>query len=141
MRRFFSRAMLKYVVPAIILVLLVSTFAISSQPRFLGGPYVNPAYNPSSQVSSAQSSSNPIAINTNTFPFYTTGLQSMFNTLLNTAPCGSGLTALHEAPSVTYNWWTDDNAKALGALSYIYPNFATQDQEMLSFIQHNDING
>ncbi len=65
----------------------------------------------------------------------------MFNTLLSPAPCGSGLNALHEAPSVPYNSWTDDNAKALGSLAYVYPNFATQDQELLSFIQHNDING
>ncbi len=89
---------------------------------------------------SAQSS-NPLAVNTSAFAFYNSGLQSMFSTLLKPAPCGSGLSALSEAPSVPYNWWTDDNAKALGALSYVYPDYATQASGLLSFVQHNTING
>ncbi len=94
---------------------------------------------PTISISSAQTSGNPLAVNTNEFGYYSTGLQSMFNTLLKPAPCGSGLTSISEAPSVTYNWWTDDNAKALGALSYVYPNFATQDSQLLNFVQHNTL--
>ncbi len=65
----------------------------------------------------------------------------MWNTLASPAPCGSGLTALHEASSVPYNWWTDDAAKALGSISYAYPSFSTQGSDLLSFVQHNTING
>jgi hypothetical protein len=90
-------------------------------------------------IHASNASSTPI--NNTIFPFYNLGLQSMLNTLLKPAPCGSGLTALSEAPSVPYNWWTDDNAKALGALSYTYPNFASQDSELLSFVQHNTVGG
>ena len=90
-------------------------------------------------VVGAQSSSNPIGINPGAFGFYTAGLQTMFNTLLKPAPCGSGLTSISEAPSVPYNWWTDDNAKALGAMSYTYPDFSAQASNLLSFIQHNTV--
>ena len=137
----FSRIMrYRYFLVSAVLVLLVLSLIYSSQPRF-PRPVPNNS-TPSSQISAAATTpSNPLAINPNEFAFYNTGLQSMFNALLNSAPCGSGLTALHEAPSVPYNWWTDDNAKALGALSYAYPDFATQDQELLSFIQHNTLNG
>ncbi|MDG6999908.1 MAG: hypothetical protein JRN15_12425, partial [Nitrososphaerota archaeon] len=124
---FFSRIMHRKILSLIVFALIVISALFSSGSLFLAQAQSSP--------------SNPLAINTNEFAFYTTGLQSMFNTLLNSAPCGSGLTALHEAPSVPYNWWTDDNAKALGALSYVYPNYATQDQELLSFIQHNTLNG
>ncbi|MHB8566047.1 MAG: hypothetical protein ACYC7D_15270 [Nitrososphaerales archaeon] len=76
-----------------------------------------------------------------TFPFYNAGLDSMFNTLLKPSPCGSGQTAVSEAPSVPYNWWTDDNAKVLGALAYAYPYDSQQASEILSFLQHNIVNG
>jgi hypothetical protein len=77
----------------------------------------------------------------NPWAYYSLGEQSMFNTLMNPAPCGSGLTTIKEAPSTPYNDWTDDAAKALGSLAYVYPNYATQANELFSYVKHNTVNG
>jgi hypothetical protein len=65
----------------------------------------------------------------------------MWSTLAKPAPCGAGLTALSEAPSVQYNFWPDDAGKAIDAYAYAYPSFYSNASTLLQFIQHQDVNG
>jgi len=79
-------------------------------------------------------------VNVNEFPFYPTGLNTMLGELYSPSPC-SPYYALHEAPSVPYNWWTDDQAKALYALSFDFAPYIQEEQNLLGFIARNNVGG
>jgi len=79
-------------------------------------------------------------VNSFEFPFYPAGLNTMISELYSPSPC-SPFYALHEAPSVSYNWWTDDQAKALYALSFDYAPYVSEEENILGFLLHNDVGG
>lgn len=115
------RLVVLVLVIAWVLLLSVQPAGASSQPPPPSGPGVN-------------------QVNANEFPFYATGLNTMLSELYSQSPC-SAYYALHEAPSVPYNWWTDDQAKALYALSFDFSPYIQEEQNLLGFIARNDVGG
>lgn len=80
--------------------------------------------------------------------FYYTGLDSMFTTLYNPAPCLGSPSAIHEgtAPQPNFSWWADDNSKALEALasaqpSYLSGMYAPQSASILGLLSHMNVGG
>ncbi len=92
----------------------------------------------------SRASSSQLIDNVNGTPMqqeYELGLQSEMNTLWSPSPCGADLSTIHEAPSVLYNYWTDDAAKTIGALAYAYPYDESYANGLLSFINANTFSG
>ncbi len=100
------------------------------------------------QAPSSVSASGPVAppgpgvnqVNNAEYPYYSEGLNSMLSQLYTSSPCTS-YSGISEAPSAPYNWWTDDQAKALSAFAYDYAAYTSQEQNLIGLIMHNDVGG
>ncbi len=71
--------------------------------------------------------------------FVEDAVNSQINQLWSKSPTGTY--AFHEAPSINYSFWIDDNAKFLESIAPWWQSYSTYVSDILQFIQQGDIGG